>query len=639
MQYPPRPTHTSLVTTVDVGTWLHLLDEHRSSEAIENLRRSLLTEGADAATVDADAGRARRIGRQLADHRRQVDELTVLDDLARRLTTLRDPRDVLDEVSAQARRLLSVDVAYLMLFQADGTLRTEVVSGAYGTALHGIVLRRGAGMAGEVLRTGQPWTTQDYVADPTFPHVADADLAAADEGLAGMLAVPLLVGAATIGVLCASAREPRLFASRDIELASRLASHAAVAISNAQLFEQYRDAVSELEQANATLRRTAAFRHQLNELRDRLNQLLLGHCRFADLVRELRREVDGTIAVFGRDDELSDGEPGLTLPGLTGGPTGTEIFGSPSAQLCLDGPNGPTVVTKIWSPTGYGGCLVGVATVGEGIDDLAALLSVGATSMALYIASQLSISEAELRTRDTLLSALLSNDVPEETILRRATLARVAIDRISAVAVFQLEDRDGRTVTTLANRLAEALGGWSAEHTGLAVALVSGATAEQTRETLTRLAGSTLATTVGIVDAGGGIAAVRDGFEVAHQTVTVLRALGRDDECAVAAELGFYRPLFSGAGRGEIRTFVEHTVGPLLEHDRKHGSELACTLDTFLAIGQNHTRAAAELHVHPNTLYRRLDRVTALLGDGWRRAPRTLEVQLALHLLEMLGKV
>ena len=267
------------------------------------------------------------------------------------------------------------------------------------------------------------------------------------------------------------------------------------------------------------------------------------------------------------------------------------------------------------------------------------MVSVGATSMALYIAAQLSVSEAELRTRGTLLSALLSKDVPEETVLRRAALARVAVDRVSAVAVFQLEDRDSRAVTTLAHRLADTLEGWSAEHAGLAVALVAGATAEQTRETLTRLTGATPATTVGIVDVGGGITAIRDGFEVAHQTVTVLRALGRDDECAVAAELGFYRPLFSGAGRGEIRAFVDHTVGPLLEHDRKHGSELAPTLDTFLAIGQNHTRAAAELHVHPNTLYRRLDRVTALLGDGWRRAPRTLEVQLALHLLEMLGKL
>lgn len=639
VQPHPPPTHTPPVTTADVGSWLHLLDDPHPAEGINDLRRSLIAGGGEADTVDADATRARRIERRLADHRRQVDELTVLDDLARRLTTLRDPREVLDEVSLQARRLLSIDVAYLMLVQPDGTLRTEVVSGAYGSALHGIVLHRGVGMAGEVLRTGRPWTSRNYVADPAFAHVSEVDRAASGEGLVGMLAVPLLVGAETIGVLCASARDPRRFGARDIELASRLASHAAVAISNARLFEQYREAVSELKQANATLRRTAASRHQLNELRDRLNQLLLGHCRFADLMDELQRELGGTLAVFGRNDELTAGEPGLTLAGLTGGTTGAEISASPSAQLCLDGPDGPAVVTKIWSPTGYGGCLVGVASGRERIDDIAALLSVGATSMALYIASQVSISEAELRTRGALLSALLSTDVPEETILRRAALARVPIARISAVAVFQLEGKDSRVVTTLANRLADALDGWSAEHAGLAVALVAGATPEQTRATLTRLAGTGLATTVGIVEASGGIAAVRDGFQVAHQTVTVLRALDREDECAVATELGFYRPLFSEAGRGEIRTFVEHTVGPLLEHDRKHGTELASTLGTFLAIGQNHTRAAAELHVHPNTLYRRLDRVSALLGDGWRQAPRTLEVQLSLHLLEMLGKL
>ena len=627
------------MTTADVGSWLDLLDENRPAEAIEDLRRGLVAGGAEPATADEETARVRRLVRRLADHRRQVDELTVLDDLARRLTTLRDSREVLDEVSVQVRRLLSVDVGYVMLVQPDGSLRTEVVSGAFGSALHGLVLRRGDDMAGQVLRTGRPWTSADHAADPAFPHVEEADLAAASEHLAGMLAVPLLVAGETIGVLCACARESRRFGDRDLELAARLASHAAAAISNARLFEQYREALAELERANAALRHTVASRQQLNDLRDRLNQLLLGNCQFADLMRELRREVSGTLAVFGRDDHLADGEPGLTLAGMVGGATGADIAASRSAQLCFEGPLGPAVVTKIGSTTGYGGCLVGIATGGQRIDDLAGLLSVGATSMALYIASQLSISEAELRTRGALLSALLSADVPEATIQRRATLARVDIDRISAVAVFQLEGKDTRTVTTLANRLADELDGWSAEHAGLAVALVAGAGAEQTRTALTRLSGAGLPTTVGIAAADGGIGAVREGFEAAQQTVTMLGALGREDECAVAAELGFYRPLFSAAGRGEIRSFVEHTVGPLLHHDRKHGTDLAPTLSTYLAIGQNHTRAAAELHVHPNTLYRRLDRVTALLGDGWRRAPRTLEVQLALHLREMLGKL
>jgi GAF domain-containing protein/sugar diacid utilization regulator len=566
-----------------------------------------------------------------------VDELTVLDDLARRLTSLRDPREVLEEVAAQARRLLSADVAYLMLVRPDGTLRTEVVAGAYGTALQGIVLRRGLGMAGEVLRTGRPWASEDYLADTAFPHVEAVDTAASGEHLRGLLAVPLLVRGETIGVLCAATRAPRRFAGHDLDLAARLSSHAAVAIANARLLGRYQDAVRELEQTNASLRHTVASRRQHNDLRDRMNRLLLTGCRFTDLVEELRRELDGSVLVFGRRDELIDGDPTGSLAALTGGLTGAVIAEDPAAHLDREGVRGPVVVARVPSTSGYGGCLVAVPGPDERLDDLAGLLAVCATALALYVASQTSISEAELRTRGALLSALLSTDVPEETILRRAALARVDIARISAVAVFQLEGREPRAVTGLAQRLAEELDGWSAEHAGLAVALVSGATVDRTRAAVSRLAGAAPVTTIGIQEAPGGIAGVRSGFAGAQQTVTMLRALGREDECAVAAELGLYRPLFSAAGRGEIRAFVDHAVGPLVEHDARHGSELTTTLATFLAIGQNHTRAAAELHVHPNTLYRRLDRVTALLGDGWRTAPRTLEVHLALHLRELLG--
>lgn len=69
------------------------------------------------------------------------------------------------------------------------------------------------------------------------------------------------------------------------------------------------------------------------------------------------------------------------------------------------------------------------------------------------------------------------------------------------------------------------------------------------------------------------------------------------------------------------------------------GSDLASTLASFLALSQNHTRATADLHVHPNTLYRRLEQVTTLLGESWRLPPRTLEVQLALLMLGLLAEV
>ena len=47
-----------------------------------------------------------------------------------------------------------------------------------------------------------------------------------------------------------------------------------------------------------------------------------------------------------------------------------------------------------------------------------------------------------------------------------------------------------------------------------------------------------------------------------------------------------------------------------------------------------HTKAetATEMHVHPNTIGQRLDRVGRLLGATWRNPERRVEVQIALRL-------
>ncbi|WP_433506542.1 PucR family transcriptional regulator [Pseudonocardia halophobica] len=125
----------------------------------------------------------------------------------------------------------------------------------------------------------------------------------------------------------------------------------------------------------------------------------------------------------------------------------------------------------------------------------------------------------------------------------------------------------------------------------------------------------------GVADCAGGVAGVRTAHETARQTAAVLHALGRTGRPVLAAELGVYRTLFSRAGRGEGCAFVEATLGPLLDHDRDRGRDLVPTLQAYLDHGEHHARTCEALHVHANTLYRRLDRIAALLGEGWRPGP------------------
>jgi DNA-binding PucR family transcriptional regulator len=56
------------------------------------------------------------------------------------------------------------------------------------------------------------------------------------------------------------------------------------------------------------------------------------------------------------------------------------------------------------------------------------------------------------------------------------------------------------------------------------------------------------------------------------------------------------------------------------------------TLESYFDAGGSAARAAEALHVHVNTVTQRIARIGQLLGAGWQRPERSLELQLALRL-------
>ncbi|QFU90399.1 GAF domain-containing protein [Amycolatopsis sp. YIM 10] len=590
----------------ETDSWLRLLADERPGAELEDFRREQLA-GASGARRDQltlAADRAFAIRRRLDARQRHAAELTVLNDLARRLTTLRDSGGVLSEVAAQARRLLGVDVAYLMLRQDDGGLRIEVVDGSMGSVLRGIELAAGTGLGGRVVRTGEPMWSEDYLRDSRIEHLPSVDAAAGSEQLGGILGVPLIRGDQPIGVLLAADRRPRSFHGGEVELLAALASHAAVALHNAGLFE-------ELSSANATLRRA-------DELRERLTAAVIEGGGYPEIADELTRALGRPVAIFGADHEVLAGAPGSAEP-----------VGEPRAVTRLD----DAVLAPVVLGSGYAGCLIASGAAARD-PDAPRLLGLGATSVAVVITSEQSRAEAELRTRGEFVSALLSPGADEAGLRRRARRAGIGVAGVRVVAVFDPGDADPRQASSLAGRVAAEFGGWSAEHSGHVVALLPGITAERAADRIRRF---DLSCAVGIAPCSGGVHAIRTAHESARQTATVLLALGRTRDCARAAELGLYRSLFGQAGRDELLVFINDAVGPLLEHDRDRKRDLATTLRTYLEQSRHHARTCELLHIHPNTLYQRLERIDGLLGPGWREPERALEVQLALRLDDVLS--
>jgi purine catabolism regulator len=101
---------------------------------------------------------------------------------------------------------------------------------------------------------------------------------------------------------------------------------------------------------------------------------------------------------------------------------------------------------------------------------------------------------------------------------------------------------------------------------------------------------------------------------VARDASRILRGLGGGRQVLMSADVGVYRLLSRLVDDPELETFVAEQIGGLLEYDARHGRELVRTLDVYLAQSLSKSRTAVALGIRRQTLYARLERISALLG-------------------------
>ncbi|RNL81922.1 PucR family transcriptional regulator [Halostreptopolyspora alba] len=99
-----------------------------------------------------------------------------------------------------------------------------------------------------------------------------------------------------------------------------------------------------------------------------------------------------------------------------------------------------------------------------------------------------------------------------------------------------------------------------------------------------------------------------------------------------AAEIDSHELLLASVPE-EVRTsYRDRLLGPLVEYDRHHRSELVRTLERFLAHSGAWQRCAAAMHVHVNTLRYRIGRVEELTGRDLSSLEHRVDLFLALRL-------
>ena len=616
----------------------------------------LLAEGAGAeelsalAAEDEAAGRlALQVHRTLSQHRRREHQLGALFDTAGDLAASRDLDAVLQAIVRRARMLLGTDTAYLTLPDEEaGDTYMRVTDGSVSALFQQLRLELGEGLGGLVAQTARPYATPDYRTDSRFHHTRSIDAGVVDEGLVGILGVPLLLGASTaagtgkvIGVLFAADRSPRPFTPDEVALLCTLAAHAAIAIDTARALEDTRAALGRLAEANTVISEHSAAMQRAEQAHDRLTDLVLRGGEVPAVADAVAGLLGGTVTVHdpdgrplsairpGSPDFPEDDEDALALQTAVGDSRG-------AARAVLR--DGRWICAVLAGPELLGSLVL--HDRGPLDDSDRRLFERAGVVTALLLLLRRSVAEAENRVRGELITDLLATPQrdPAQLVDRGR---RLGIDlhrpHLLLVAQAPAEARD---------KLAEAAGrylfgstGISAEQGGTAVLLLPhdgtapGEVGRDAAAQLSRLLGAPV--TVAASGPGCGPPALVAAHAEALRCLRALQVLGRTGDGACAADLGFLGILL-GNGH-DVDTFVGATLGPLLEYDARRRTELVHTLNAYFANGGSLTRTKDDLHLHINTVVQRLDRVQALLGADWNGPERALELHLALRLHRLSG--
>ena len=204
-----------------------------------------------------------RLATSQGDLARKVATEQALREIAVRITVIREPREVLQSIVDEARRLIPSDFGEIDLLEDEtGSLHWEFASGGFGDIdddprFRGAAMTEDQGLSGLAIQTRQPQYTGRYVEDARFPHDDDIDAYVNAAGVNSILAAPLLGETGAFGALYVVAKARDAFDDRDAEILAALASQASIATTNARLVDalgQSREALAERAEAEQSLR-------------------------------------------------------------------------------------------------------------------------------------------------------------------------------------------------------------------------------------------------------------------------------------------------------------------------------------------------------------------------------------------------
>jgi hypothetical protein len=566
---------------------------------------------------------------------------------AQDLSSRLDLQGLLSAIVSRARHLLGSDVAWLSTYDADpDEFHVMVADGALSRSTSDMVARRNRGVAGVVMSTRLPFATPDYLHDKRFVHDSKLDDTFREEGIAALIGVPLIWDGEVVGLLFVADRYHRMHTAHSTSILCTLATHGAVALKNARDFERVNAALARTDQARAELERHVLSVQAAIDAHEKITSLLARGASLATLCQSVAQLLGGSVLVL---DESGLVVSGGVAAGYDG--TGAQAYaphGDHGAALTRAMRASRTVGRSVEAyevdgetcrvlPVIGGDDILGSALLfhrGKLEDVALRTFERSSSVIGIVLLSQHRIEASRNRSASVLLRSLVSprQDDPAE-LADRAEQHGLDLTRPLSLVLVEMEGpradyaaRRFGSLTPLVHALVDDID-------GVLVILCAATCAQEIRQTLSTWMRHDLNAAYRGVLSRPVLrpAEIPALYATLRRALAVLARIGTQGQIIGQDELAIYSTLFETHDRASLKNFLEATVGPLLSHDAKRGSDLAATLLAYFHCNQNAKTTAQRLGIHVNTVRQRLATVEDLLGP-WGQAARALEIHIALRL-------
>jgi PucR C-terminal helix-turn-helix domain/GGDEF-like domain len=271
-----------------------------------------------------------------------------------------------------------------------------------------------------------------------------------------------------------------------------------------------------------------------------------------------------------------------------------------------------------------------------------------ATLFALTLAHEQTSAELDLRHRSSVVDALVSGHfLDAQDARRRARSLGLRDDAPLRIVMLRPAPSDATTGTFgvprpgeraqghWAQRIAAVLpGAGAAVRDDALVVIVPGDPSAQALVALCRLGAGA---TCGVSEQVDSPELVPRGVRQAERAIDLGLRLGRAGQPVRYDELGIYRLLCTIGDMQQLMGFARDVLGPLLDYDTEHRTELVRTLSVYLHHHGSHKQSARMLHLHTNTVAYRVARVEAITGLDLGDPDDRLVAHVAVKIIESQG--